>query len=223
MFQFFFTHSSLPTAPVAIQAAKKEDESNKDNNNESKPCQSSKEVQVQKPMYDGYLIAPGAFDQLLDNVNEKISATNAQAHYNSTQHLRDAERQQQQQQQKTNKKSTYTSTDGLSNHNPISPDILFKLHFDAKRKDRQSRNEEDEESKDFVNVADLDGNACDDLLKLIEREQSKRQGKFVSITKKPDVVTDDRHVKKASDAEDAEKKKQEDEDEEEKEPIRYVL
>ena len=60
---------------------------------------------------------------------------------------------------------------------PLPPDILFKLKFDPKRKDRATRdtNDDDDREKDFVNVADLDGNAVDDLLKLIEREQIKRQ------------------------------------------------
>ena len=45
---------------------------------EPPPVKESKEskeaqVQVQKPMYDGYLIAPGAFDDMLNNVNEQVS------------------------------------------------------------------------------------------------------------------------------------------------------
>jgi hypothetical protein len=136
----------------------------------------SQEVQVQKPMYDGYMLAPGVFDDLLNNVNEKISATNAQAHYNSTQHLRDQDLEQRQLQK--NKKSAYTMTDAsTSDAMPIPPDILFKLHFDAKRKGRAQPSSEGNigNEKDFVNVADLDGEAVDDLLKLIEREQIKRQ------------------------------------------------
>ena len=128
-------------------------------------------------MYDGYILAPGAFDDLLNNLNEKISATNAQAHYNSTQHLRDQDLEQRQLQK--NKKSAYTMTDAsTSDAMPIPPDILFKLHFDAKRKDRAlntNNRDDDGKEKDFVNVADLDGQAVDDLLKLIEREQIKRQ------------------------------------------------
>jgi len=134
----------------------------------------SQEVQVQKPMYDGYILAPGAFDELLDNANERLSATNAQAHYNSTQHIRD--QQEQSSSNNKRKKSACTMTTPDINVAPLPPDILFKLKFDPKRKDRATNDDgNDEREKDFVNVADLDGNAVDDLLKLIEREQIKRQ------------------------------------------------
>ena len=81
-------------------------------------------------------------------------------------------------------------TDNLGMADPIAPDILFKLHFDSARKDRQAADENTaSDSKDYVNVVDLDSNDVDNLLKLIEHEQNKRQGKFVSISpRKPSKV-----------------------------------
>jgi hypothetical protein len=151
--------------------------------------QESKAVQIQKPLYDGYLIAPGAFDDMLNAnaENEQLSATSAQAHFSSTQHLRDAQKEAHKRQ---SKRETYTMTDNLNMADPIAPDILFKLHFDSSRKDRQTTDENTAaDSKDYVNVVDLDSNDVDNLLKLIEHEQNRRQGKFVSVSpRKPKVV-----------------------------------
>lgn len=149
----------------------------------------SKETQVQKPMYDGYIIAPGAFDELLNEENEKQSATSALAHYNSTQHLRDVD-ENQRRLSNANRRDTFTTTDALSNANPIAPHILFKLQFDSSRKDRQVNDVNSELIKDFVNVADLDSNSVEDILKIIENEQNKRKGKYVQISDKKRVVKD---------------------------------
>ena len=156
---------------------------------EQPKTQENKAVQIQKPLYDGYLIAPGAFEDMLkfNAENEQLSATSAQAHFSSTQHLRDAQRDEQKRQ---NKRETYTMTDNLGMADPIAPDILFKLHFDSARKDRQATDENTaSDSKDYVNVVDLDSKDVDNLLKLIEHEQNKRQGQFVPISpRKPKVA-----------------------------------
>jgi hypothetical protein len=139
----------------------------------------SKEIQIDKPLYDGYILAPGVFDDMLNKENERVSASSALAHYNATEHLRNRNEQPT---SRKNKKESYTMTDVSTNPNPIAPDILFKLKFDLNRKNRQA--EDVNENKDFLNVVDLDSNAVEDILKLIEHEQNKRQGKYVSISKK---------------------------------------
>jgi len=70
------------------------------------------------------------------------------------------------------------TTDSPVIANPIAPDILFKMKFNSKRKNREALiNENDIDElfdKDYLNVADLDTDACDDILKMIESEQNKR-------------------------------------------------
>jgi hypothetical protein len=138
-----------------------------------------KEIQVNKPMYDGYIISPDTFHDMLkeNQENEKISSDSAQAHYDATQHLR---RNSATYQTKKNKKDTTTMTDNLENVFSIPPDILFKLKFDSKRMNRETVKDE-EIGKDYVNVVDLDSDAVEDILKLIEYEQNKRQGKYVDV------------------------------------------
>ena len=70
------------------------------------------------------------------------------------------------------------TTDSPVVANPIAPDILFKMKFNSKRKNREALNNENDIDelfdKDYLNVADLDTDACDDILKMIESEQNKR-------------------------------------------------
>ena len=142
----------------------------------------TKEIQVSKPMYDGYILSPDMFQDMLkeNQENEKLSADSAKAHYDATQYLR---RDSPISLTKKNKKDITTMTDNLDNVFPIPPDILFKLKFDSKRMNRE-KTEDEEIGKDYVNVVDLDSNAVEDILKLIEYEQNKRQGKYVDVKKR---------------------------------------
>lgn len=124
-------------------------------------------------MYDGYILQPNAFENM---INEEHKETYSDVHFKSTQHLRDHATSAR---SIAGKKETYTSTDGLGNADPIPPSIMFKMRFDTNKMDRQINedNEDDEENhKDFVNVVNLDNQAVDDILQMIESEQSKRQG-----------------------------------------------
>ena len=105
------------------------------------------------------------------------------------QHLRDAE---QQIETKKIRKDNFTNTESLKNGDPIAPDILFKMKFNSKRKDRQiNHNEDDESPKDYVNVVDLDPNTVNDILTMIEMEQNKRHGKFVPLKLKQKSFNDE--------------------------------
>jgi hypothetical protein len=70
------------------------------------------------------------------------------------------------------------TTDSPVVANPIAPDILFKMKFNSKRKNREALNNKNDIDelfdKDYLNVADLDTDACDGILKMIESEQNKR-------------------------------------------------
>jgi hypothetical protein len=140
----------------------------------------NKETQVDKPNYDGYILPANIFKE-----NESLDyESNAQIHYKSTQHLR----QPQPQQAESNlKKDNYTMTTDSPVANPIAPDILFKMKFNSKRKNREALNNENDIDelfdKDYLNVADLDTDACDDILKMIESEQNKRNN--ISPTQPP--------------------------------------
>ena len=135
--------------------------------------QETKEIQCQKPMYDGYIISQGAFENMLHEENNNSNF--ADVHYKSTQHLRNNNVESNK-----NKKESYTMTDTLSKADLLAPDILFKLKFDTKRKDRQT-DYDNELVNDYVNVVDLESNAVDEMMKLIEHEQSKRQGIYLLI------------------------------------------
>ena len=148
---------AIETPPPPIQATQHE----------------AKQVQCQKPMYDGYVIAQGAFENML---HEEDNSNFSNVHFKSTQHLR----QNNVESNMTNKKESYTMTDTLSKADLLAPDILFKIKFDSKRKDRQIEYE-DELINDYVNVVDLESNAVDEMMKLIEHEQSKRQGRNLFI------------------------------------------
>ena len=137
----------------------------------------SKNVQVTKPLYDGFILSPSLFDELikLNAANEQLSASSALAHYKSTQYIRDEESRAE---KAKNKKDMFTMTETANSAHPIPPNILFKLKFDDSKPQRDIDNTI---SKDFVNVADLDSNDVEDILKLIEYEQTKRGGKSHSI------------------------------------------
>jgi hypothetical protein len=146
----------------------------------------SKEIQSQKPLYDGYLLAPGLFEQMLNEADERASASNAHAHYKATQHIRDAdeERKSDEALRRANKKNAYTNTEE-SKALQLAPDILLKLKFDSNRKDRQEESADTKQIvKDYVNVVDLQGDQVRDILNLIEYEQSRRQEKTVSASVK---------------------------------------
>ena len=49
----------------------------------------SVEVEVEKPMYDGYILKPDAVKDMLDDLPEQPFYSSAEAHYNATQHLRE--------------------------------------------------------------------------------------------------------------------------------------
>lgn len=88
-----FNDPRTPTPPassIATSIAPKQKSEDRSVSNASDK-QVSKETQVQKPMYDGYLIKPGVFEDMLEAnaENERISASSAQAHYDSTKHLRE--------------------------------------------------------------------------------------------------------------------------------------
>jgi hypothetical protein len=148
-------------------------------NNEPDNKVADKPVQVAKPLYDGFILAPGLFEELLRmNVeNEQVSASSALAHFKATQHIRDALASGNgvgSDNVIKPKRDTFTMTDSstVNGAYPIPPNILLKLKFDdaAPRRDDSDENA----AKDFVNVADLDSNDVDDILKLIEHEQNKR-------------------------------------------------
>ncbi|RNA29524.1 hypothetical protein BpHYR1_050019 [Brachionus plicatilis] len=124
---------------------------------------SDAQTQVQKPMYDGYILAPDCFDKMIDS-HQIDYFSSAKAHYESTQHLRV--------QQDYNKKDSYTMTEkNIQTSHQLPPDILFKLKFDNTQKDRQK---ECELNNDFINIADLDFKSVEEILQLINIDQSKR-------------------------------------------------
>ena len=147
-----------------------------------------KEVEVEKPLYDGYILKPEAFEEMLPKEKGPIDASSAEAHYHATQHLRDELKKQAQTEKYKNRKDTFTMTDNLSNVNNLAPDILFKLKFDPMKKGREAHKNDFE--RDFVNVADLNSDAVEDMLKLIENEQNKRTGTLVIASRpaKPTVI-----------------------------------
>jgi hypothetical protein len=109
-----------------------------------------KEIQCQKIMYDGYILAPNSFENMVDHQNKDMFSD---LHYKATEHLRKSEANKNNIQ--IMKKEIYTMTDSIGNADPLAPDILFKLKFDTKRKNRQLNENDNEEFKDFVNVVDL--------------------------------------------------------------------
>lgn len=124
--------------------------------------QETKQVETQKPLYDGYILAPDAVKDMLNEPDMSNFISSASAHYDATKHLR-----QEVKGPSANKKDSSTMTGDIPNvANVIPPDILFKLKFD----DPTEGN-----SRDYVNVVDLDSQAVEDLLKLIEHEQDKRK------------------------------------------------
>jgi hypothetical protein len=155
----------------------------------------SKLSQVAKPLYDGFIFAPGLFEELLrlNNANEEVSASSAQAHFRSTQYIRDALAGVSDVATRTKqKKDTFTMTDASTTNgaHPLPPNILLKLKFDDMKAERDTNDQS--VGKDFVNVADLDSNDVDDLWKLIEHEQSKRaqQNKKTVIDRKEQQVSE---------------------------------
>ena len=166
------SHRSSPEEP----SVKSEMEDIKNIEPESKR-KDSKETQVQKPMYDGYIIAPDVFQNMV-NEERRDSVTSARAHYEATSYLR------RNSEVTKIKRDIYTMTDTLGSAEPIAPDIFFKLKFDSGRKDRTKGEDDDSFIKDYVNVADLEGPAVDEILRMIEHEQDKRAGSLVPITQK---------------------------------------
>lgn len=149
--------------------------------------EADKETQCQKPMYDGYILAPDAFEEMkLEDNRDPYS----EMQYKATEHLRENQSKTEQQ-RRANKRETFTTTDSLSGADPLAPAILFRMRFDADRKGRNEMEDVDDDDgiKDFVNVVDLDNRAVDDILTLIEMEQNKRQGKFVELKPKRKLET----------------------------------
>jgi hypothetical protein len=139
----------------------------------------NKEVEVEKPLYDGYILKPGTFDEMLPKEKSNEETSTAETHYHATQHLRDKVKIEAQVEKLKNRKDIFTMTDNLSNVNNLAPDILFKLKFDPMKKGREENINNFELEKDFVNVADLNSDAVQDMLKLIENEQNKRTGALI--------------------------------------------
>ncbi|CAF0732115.1 unnamed protein product [Brachionus calyciflorus] len=136
---------------------------------EKKSVLTDAQVQVDKPIYDGYILKPGAFENNLDEFEQENFVTSAQAHYDSTKHLRIKKDEI--------KKTVSTSTDEtIKTSYTLPPDILFKLKFDPGLKDRQN---DTNQNHDFINVADLDSNSVEDILKLIDMDQKKRVEKVI--------------------------------------------
>lgn len=137
----------------------------------------NKPVQVAKPLYDGFLLAPNLFEDLLKSnielnskLSEQVYSSSSYAHYRATQQLRENEK----------KRDMFTMTDSAASQtsaHPLPPNILLKLKFDQSKQTGG-----DSDARDFVNVADLDSNDVDDILKMIETDQSRR--------KKPSVVSE---------------------------------
>lgn len=71
----------------------------------------SVEVEVQKPLYDGYILAPDAVKDMLDVDIDAPFHSSAEAHYNATQHLRESDRKPSK--KKTETRSTMTETKSL--------------------------------------------------------------------------------------------------------------
>ena len=151
----------------------------------------SKEIQAQKPLYDGYIIAPGVFQNMLSDERRQSSA---HAHFHATSHLRRGEDGMVRL-----KRDIFTMTDSIGNAEPIAPDIFFNLKFDTRQKDREEGENEESFLKDFVNVADLQGPAVDEILRMIEHEQDKRTGTFVPITKRKHPQSETRNPQLNSD------------------------
>lgn len=124
-------------------------------------------------LYDGgYVIKPNSFPQVSEIDYDKIDLNSAEAHFISTKHLRE------QTNNRPLKKEVYTMTDNqantlTSNANNLMPDILFKLKFDPLKKGRENT-QNDNQTKDFVNVVDIKSQDVENILKIIEDEQNKR-------------------------------------------------
>jgi hypothetical protein len=182
------TEETVKKYEVHVEANKEsKKEESVDIKSKDKSISKEAQVQVDRPLYDGFILAPGLFDELLkiNKENEQLSGSSALAHFVSTQYIRD--RQELDMKKTTrNKKDAFTATDSDPGANPISPDILFKLKFDSNR-EKKDKNDPDSK-RDFVNVADLDSHDVDDILKLIEYEQNKREAaakneKTITLTK----------------------------------------
>lgn len=61
-------------------------------------------VEVEKPLYDGYILAPDVFKDLLENEPQVPRQTSAEAHFKATEYLRDKPKK------KTETRSTMTET-----------------------------------------------------------------------------------------------------------------
>ena len=132
---------------------------------------SDAQVQVQKPMYDGYIFAPNCFENMTESC-QVDNFSSAKTHYESTKHLRI---------KGEIKKDSYTMTDSnIQAFCQLPPDILFNLKFDKNLSDRQK---EYQINSDFINIADLDNKSVEEILELINIDQNKRK-KTVKIEEK---------------------------------------
>lgn len=138
---------------------------------------SDAQVQVQKPIYDGYILAPNCFD----NVTESCQIDNfssAKTHFESTKHLRIKQ---------DTKKDSYTMTESnIQASCQLPPDILFKLKFDSNSNDRQK---ECFLNNDFINIADLDNKSVEEILDFIKIDQNKRKKNVQNEEKMIDLNT----------------------------------
>ena len=173
------------------------------------------QVQASKPIYDGYILSPSACDHMLLDKSTTAPArgdeplTSAYAHYRATEHLRQQQHPQQQQSidESSSKRAdhhrrrdvtTMTNGDesgggdggGGARSEALPPGLLFKVGFEAKRRDREQRRHTAAATsadvnldKDFVNVVDLKADEVKDLLDLIEHHHQKQQQQQQSVKK----------------------------------------
>lgn len=125
----------------------------------SKQPMKSVGVEAEKPMYDGYILSPDAVKDMLHDHDDQTAPfqTSADAHYKATKHLRDKP--------KKLTDTKFTMTD-ISSAPVPAPDVLLNLKFDV---------DKDSDDRDFVNVVDLEPEAVEHILKLIEHEQANRR------------------------------------------------
>lgn len=144
------------------------------------------EIQVEKPIYDGFILAPSTFDDMLNKENEKLAYDSASAHHNATDHLRNKEKIDQPLKNNFAEKSVMTDVSSLKN--PISTKILFELKYDSKKEEKpENFSSRAIIDKDFLNVADLDNKNVERMLNLIERNQNERKNEILTVNEKPEI------------------------------------
>jgi hypothetical protein len=131
-----------------------------------KPIQKDFQGQVDESLVanNNYILPLGIFQDILKGKDDNnLNSCSAQAHYDATEHLRTNE--------------TTTKVTNLDKAPTLTPDILFKMHFDMKRMNREVINEANttkrEQINDYINITDLDEGKIEKELKKTIKENNE--------------------------------------------------